>query len=595
MSVDGVRLLGSQYRLSAQIGRGGMGEVWRGVDAQGRPRAFKLLLPHYAQDAEVVRRFLAERQVLTSVRDPNVVGVHDLVIEGSTLGIVMDLVEGQDLRHYLRERGTLPSGVACRIGAQVASGLAAIHAVRIVHRDVKPENILLDLRADPPQARLTDFGVAKVLEETSVPTPTAVAGTPCYMAPEVINGQIPSTRSDLYSLGIVLYEMLCGVAPFVGLANGPMMQAHLTMDPGRPGGIDDRVWSLISQLVSKVAGQRPPDAGLVAAQLWSLAELTGGVPALPKLASPPPPVRAVTPAVVVAETQLAPPTAPPPPPPGIQGWTPNQSIHPGVSTLPTIQGQPGAGWVTNNPAGSGFATGGSYLTPGFQFTPGMQMTPMPVAYVAVPGKNRTPIAVGVIVGLLILLAGMVSYLVLGGYLPSNDDKSNAAGPVAATPVSSADSPPASTPSSAAPTSSTPSASSSADKEAAALAELNRRIASDGARVPLNGQWVAMLGGKWVGITDPLQTTSSGSHTFMAADILAEHEAIRSRVSGVEIVLLDSRTFGNRISHDGAPLYVTIGLGAFGDRDSVLAWCAAQFPEYSGKDLENRCTPSRLAT
>ena len=170
MSVDGVRLLGSQYRLSAQIGRGGMGEVWRGVDAQGRPRAFKLLLPHYAQDAEVVRRFLAERQVLTSVRDPNVVGVHDLVIEGSTLGIVMDLVEGQDLRHYLMERGTLSSGMACRIGVQVASGLAAIHAMRIVHRDVKPENILLDLRDDLPSARLTDFGVAKVLEETSVPS-----------------------------------------------------------------------------------------------------------------------------------------------------------------------------------------------------------------------------------------------------------------------------------------------------------------------------------------------------------------------------------------------------------------------------------------
>lgn len=365
MSVDGVRLLGSQYRLSAQIGRGGMGEVWRGVDAQGRPRAFKLLLPHYAQDAEVVRRFLAERQVLTSVRDPNVVGVHDLVIEGSTLGIVMDLVEGQDLRHYLRERGTLPSGVACRIGAQVASGLAAIHAVRIVHRDVKPENILLDLRADPPQARLTDFGVAKVLEETSVPTPTVVAGTPCYMAPEVINGQIPSTRSDLYSLGIVLYEMLCGVAPFVGLANGPMMQAHLTMDPGRPDGIDDRVWSLISQLVSKVAGQRPPDAGLVAAQLWSLAELTGGVPALPRLASPPPPVRAVAPAAVVAETQLAPPASPPPP-------------------------------------------------------PGMRMTPMPVAYVAAPPKNWTPALVGAIIGLLVVLAGVVGYLILGGR-PATDD------------------------------------------------------------------------------------------------------------------------------------------------------------------------------
>lgn len=132
-----------------------------------------------------------------------------------------------------------------------------------------------------------------------------------------------------------------------------------------------------------------------------------------------------------------------------------------------------------------------------------------------------------------------------------------------------------------------------DREVAAQQELDRLIAENGARVPINGQWVAMLAGKWVGISDPLQTTSSGSHTFMAADILDEHRAIKNRVSGVEVVLLDSRTFGERISFEGKPLYVTVGLGSFGSREAVLAWCASQYPEYSGQELENRCTSARL--
>lgn len=452
MSIEGVRLLGSRYRLTAQIGRGGMGEVWRGVDADGCARAFKLLLPHFAQDPEVVRRFLAERQLLLSVRDPNVVGVHDLVIEGTTLGIVMDLVEGPDLRRYLMEQGTLSSGIACRIGAQVASGLAAIHAMRIVHRDVKPENVLLEFRDGVPSAKLTDFGVAKVLEETSSPAPTVVAGTPCYMAPEVINGQVPTTQSDLYSLGIVLYEMLCGVAPFAGMASGPMMQAHLTLDPGRPGGIDDRVWQLISELVRKSAGARPFDAGTVAARLWDLAGLTAGVAALPRSARPPAAVPAAQSAVLVAETQLVPGFSSFAPAPG---WSGGQGAPAHVSTMPTIQGQPGfsgqpgvytpvGAWPTPL-IGSSPVTGASYLASG------MQLTPMPVTYLATPAKNRTPVLVGVIVGLLIVLAGVIGYLTLVGSPPTEED-SAAHEPAAVTsePTQEASAPPTAPPSTSPP-------------------------------------------------------------------------------------------------------------------------------------------------
>ncbi len=144
-------------------------------------------------------------------------------------------------------------------------------------------------------------------------------------------------------------------------------------------------------------------------------------------------------------------------------------------------------------------------------------------------------------------------------------------------------------------SATPKPTPTVDPEVAAQAELDQMIAENRSRVPLNGQFAAMLAGKWVGIEDPLQVNAEGSHVFGAADILAEHNAIKARVSGVQLVLLDSRTFGNHIDHQGKPLYVTIGLSSsFHDRDSVLAWCAQQFPEFSGDELLNRCTSTRLA-
>lgn len=130
MTESAGRLVGSQYRIGGLIGRGGMGEVWRGVDASGAPVAVKVLLPRFAEDPEVVQRFVAERRLLTGVSDRHVVRVRDMVVEGSTLAIVMDLVEGGDLRGLLRERGTLSAAEACRVGAQVALGLAAIHARR---------------------------------------------------------------------------------------------------------------------------------------------------------------------------------------------------------------------------------------------------------------------------------------------------------------------------------------------------------------------------------------------------------------------------------------------------------------------------------
>ena len=201
------------------------------------------------------------------------------------------------------------------------------------------------------------------------------------------------------------------------------------------------------------------------------------------------------------------------------------------------------------------------------------------------GKSPRGWLVALVVLAVVLVAiAVVIAVIMASRLGAQPEASSTTAPTAVTTVTV---PPTQSPTP------TPTPTPTVDPEVAAQAELDRLIAESASWVPLDGQWAAMLGGKWVGITDPLQTNSKGSHTFGAADILAEHETLKARVAGADVVLLDSRTFGDNISYDGQPLYVTIGLGDFNDRDDVLAWCAAQFPELSGARLENQCTSSRL--
>ena len=199
------------------------------------------------------------------------------------------------------------------------------------------------------------------------------------------------------------------------------------------------------------------------------------------------------------------------------------------------------------------------------------------------GKSPRGWLVALVVLAVVLVAiAVVIAVIMASRLGAQPEASSTTVPTAVTTITAPPTP-----------SLTPTPTPTVNPEVAAQAELDRLIADSASWVPLDGQWAAMLGGKWVGITDPLQTNSKGSHTFGAADILAEHETLKARVAGADVVLLDSRTFGDNISHDGQPLYVTIGLGDFNDRDDVLAWCAAQFPELSGARLENQCTSSRL--
>lgn len=281
--------LGSRYVLERRIGAGAMGQVWAGRDVDGHPLAFKLLRPEMADDPTVVARFLQERNLLVGLRSPNVIRVHDLVVEGPRLAIVMDYIAGPSLRGLLQQRGNLPPAEVASLGSRIANGLAAVHAAGILHRDLKPENVLLATDGDALEPKLADFGIASLAVTHTGHVGTAnVIGTPQYLAPELGDG-LPSGRaSDLYALGITLYEMACGVVPFTSEAPVALLRMHADHAPGRPDGVPDELWHLIAALLAKNPQERPDDAGAVAAQLADLAPRLTGLATPPALRTPPP-------------------------------------------------------------------------------------------------------------------------------------------------------------------------------------------------------------------------------------------------------------------------------------------------------------------
>lgn len=276
-----------------------MGEVFRGQNQQGTALAFKVLHPDLASDSDVVGRFVKERGLLEAVKSPNLVGVVDLVVEGATLAIVMELVDGPDLRSYLSQRGTLSPSEVCRIGSGVAAGLAAVHAAGIVHRDIKPENVLMKEQNGRAEPKLTDFGISSLVD-TERARSTMLVGTPQYIAPEVSEGEDVTAASDLYALGIMLYELACGVTPFAGGSVMAVLRRHSDVAPGRPDSIPDELWDLISWLLNKQPGQRPPTARQVATILEALAPALANFPPGQVMTEPPVPVTGLQTGVTMA-------------------------------------------------------------------------------------------------------------------------------------------------------------------------------------------------------------------------------------------------------------------------------------------------------
>ena len=206
--------LGERYRLEQRIGAGGMGEVWRAVDELlGRVVAVKAMLPSVAGDPEFGRRFLAEATSMARVNHRSVAAVHDFGRADGFAYLVMEFVDGESLAQRLGRAGRLDPTETMRVLAEAADGLQAVHDQGIVHRDVKPANILL--RRDGSVV-LTDFGIARQAAAGQLTASGAILGTPSYLSPEQVLGQPATPLSDIYSLGLTAYECLAGEKPFVG-------------------------------------------------------------------------------------------------------------------------------------------------------------------------------------------------------------------------------------------------------------------------------------------------------------------------------------------------------------------------------------------
>jgi eukaryotic-like serine/threonine-protein kinase len=265
-----------RYELEYPLGRGAMGEVWRGRDlATRQPVAVKLVqlanIDDQVQVGETIARFRREADTLARLRHPNIISALEAGRVGSELFMVMELAEGMSMQAMLRQRqanglGMFPVESVLRIAKQACSGLAAAHAIGVVHRDIKPSNLMVSARG---HLTIVDFGIARLLEDNSprLTAPTQTIGSPLYMSPEQTMGIDVDGRSDLYSFGCVLYELLAGRPPFVAELPIAVMRMHLEERPvpirhvrsDLPHGLPE----LVDRLLEKDRDARPPDAGYV--------------------------------------------------------------------------------------------------------------------------------------------------------------------------------------------------------------------------------------------------------------------------------------------------------------------------------------------
>lgn len=232
--------LGIGYQLEEQLGTSAIGRLWRGLDLSGAPVAVTLLNPDVGADPLISRRFWATRPQLSAARSANVVGIRDLVIDGTTRALVTDWVPGPDLRSALQDHGPVPARELCRIGAGVASGLAALHSSGIAHGNLTLSNVMLDVTDSPTTPKVAGIADSLLLGLMD----------PYFAAPEVLAGGPPTPQSDLYSLGLLLLSMNSGRPPTPGGPDAALM-ARYSRTSGRPDRLPEDVWQLIATITEK--------------------------------------------------------------------------------------------------------------------------------------------------------------------------------------------------------------------------------------------------------------------------------------------------------------------------------------------------------
>ena len=312
--VESGRLLAGRYRLEQLVASGGMAQVWQGTDEVLRRKvAVKLLHPHLAADGSFVTRFRQEAVAAARLAHPGIVSIYDTCSEGGTEAIVMELVPGQTLRERLDEPTPVDPWQAAGLAAQVAEALEAAHRAGLVHRDVKPANVLL---AGDGRVKVADFGIAKAVAEADLTQPGLMVGTAKYVAPEQVEGGPVDARTDIYSLGVVLYEMLCGRPPFAGDSEAATALARLHRDPLRPRQVRPGVPKALEEIVCRAMARAPADRYDSASDLRAALLAAGAAPS-PEvdltgtyLSVAPPSSAATIPSGMPAPTAAAPATTP---------------------------------------------------------------------------------------------------------------------------------------------------------------------------------------------------------------------------------------------------------------------------------------------
>ncbi|HEX2283331.1 MAG TPA: protein kinase [Mycobacterium sp.] len=250
-------VLDGRYRVEVMIATGGMSAVYRGLDLRlDRPVALKVMDSRYAGDSQFLTRFQREARAVARLKDPGLVAVYDQGIDGQHPFLVMELIEGGTLRELLRERGPMPPHAVAAVLGPVLGGLAVAHRAGLVHRDIKPENVLI---SDDGDVKIADFGLVRAVAEAKITSTSVILGTAAYLSPEQVGTGNASSRSDVYSVGILAYELLTGDTPFTGDTALAVAYQRMDNDVAAPSTVITGVPAQFDELVLRATARDPAD------------------------------------------------------------------------------------------------------------------------------------------------------------------------------------------------------------------------------------------------------------------------------------------------------------------------------------------------